>query len=71
MADGAPAIELEHAVGFSALKGGLKYHPNGREYLYAVGASIVICDFNDQHNQVRARREAMMRGCTRPGSAPP
>lgn len=44
-------IELEHAIGLSALRGGLHYHPNGKEYLYAAGASIVVCDFNDPHNQ--------------------
>ena len=30
MAEDAP-IELEHAIGFSALRGGLHYHNNGRE----------------------------------------
>lgn len=34
-------IELEHAIGLSALRGGLHYHANGREYLFAAGASII------------------------------
>ena len=42
---------MEHAIGFTALRGGLHYHPNGREYVYAAGASIVVCDFDDLHNQ--------------------
>ncbi|KAH8074385.1 WD repeat-containing protein [Aureococcus anophagefferens] len=48
-------IELEHAIGLSALRGGLHYHPNGREYLYAAGASIVVCDFEDPHAQAFLR----------------
>ena len=51
----SPAVELEHAVGYSALKGGLKYHPNEREYLFAAGASIIVCDFTDPHQQVFLR----------------
>ncbi|KAH8044466.1 WD repeat-containing protein [Aureococcus anophagefferens] len=48
-------IELEHAIGLSTLRGGLHYHPNGREYLYAAGASIVVCDFEDPHAQAFLR----------------
>ena len=59
---GSPAVELEHAVGFSAIKGGLKYHPNEREYLFAAGASIIVCDFTDPHNQVRVRAACSPRG---------
>lgn len=44
-------VELEHAIGVSALRGGLHYHCNGREYLYAAGASIVVCSFDDPHDQ--------------------
>ena len=51
----SPAVELEHAVGYSALKGGLKYHPNEREYLFAAGASIIVCDFTDPHQQTFLR----------------
>jgi WD40 repeat protein len=44
-------IELEHAIGISTIRGGLHYHPNGREYMYAAGASIIVCNFDDPHDQ--------------------
>eukprot|EP00906_Rhabdomonas_costata_P031743 RCo044797 len=53
--DGAGVVmELEHAIGFSpALRGGggLVLHPNGREFLYASGACVVVGDVQDPHNQ--------------------
>lgn len=50
-ADEKPEMELEHAVGYSSLPGGLFYHPNGRHLVYAAGGTVVICDFNDPHEQ--------------------
>mmetsp|Transcript_46034 Transcript_46034/g.127959 ORF Transcript_46034/g.127959 Transcript_46034/m.127959 type:complete len:107 (-) Transcript_46034:2521-2841(-) len=47
-----PMIELEHAVGFSASCGEICYHPNGKKYICAAGASLVVCDFADPHDQV-------------------
>jgi len=44
-------LELEHAIGISQVPSGLHYHPNGREYLYAVGASVVITQLADLHEQ--------------------
>jgi hypothetical protein len=53
MQDGeAPALELEHAIGYSSICGKICWHPNGRKFLYAAGASIVICDLVDPHDQV-------------------
>lgn len=46
-----PGMELEHAIGYSALPGGLYYHPNGTHLVYAAGGTVVICDFNDPHAQ--------------------
>ena len=40
-ADGAPAMELEHAIGFAgAVLGGLALHPNGRHFVTAVGGCV-------------------------------
>ena len=44
-------VELEHAIGISTIRGGLHYHPNGREYTKAAGASIIVCNFDDPHDQ--------------------
>lgn len=45
-------IELEHAIGFAcAVPGGLRYHPNGRDFVYTAGGCIVVGDFTDPHNQ--------------------
>ena len=56
---GGPAtsapIELEHAIGFSASCGKLCYHPNGKKFICAAGASLVVCDFADAHDQVFLR----------------
>ena len=50
------AIELEHAIGFGGgVSAGLHYHPNGKDLLYAAGGCVVVCDFNDPHNQVFLR----------------
>eukprot|EP00611_Tribonema_gayanum_P032523 TRINITY_DN9777_c0_g1_i1.p1 TRINITY_DN9777_c0_g1~~TRINITY_DN9777_c0_g1_i1.p1 ORF type:complete len:614 (+),score=249.53 TRINITY_DN9777_c0_g1_i1:165-2006(+) len=44
-------MELEHAVGFRGIPGGLHYHPNGKDFVYAAGATVVICDLSDPHAQ--------------------
>ncbi|CAM9237984.1 unnamed protein product, partial [Ectocarpus fasciculatus] len=46
-----PGMELEHAIGYSDLAGGLYYHPNGTHLVYAAGGTVVICDFSDPHTQ--------------------
>jgi hypothetical protein len=48
-----PTLELEHAIGYSTSCGTLCFHPNGKKYLCAAGASIIVCDFADPHDQVR------------------
>lgn len=44
-------MELEHAIGYSNLWGGLHYHPDGKHFVYAAGGTVVISDFNDPHKQ--------------------
>jgi len=51
----APALELEHAIGYSSICGTICWHPNGRKFLYAAGASVVVCDLADPHDQVFLR----------------
>lgn len=46
-----PGMELEHAIGYADLSGGLYHHPNGTHLVYAAGGTVVICDFNDPHSQ--------------------
>ena len=37
----APTIELEHAIGFAGcVPGGLRYHPNGRDFVYTAGGCV-------------------------------
>lgn len=50
-ADDNPGMELEHAIGYSALSGGLYYHPNGTHLVYAAGGTVVITDLHDPHTQ--------------------
>jgi hypothetical protein len=50
---GGAAIELEHAIGFNgSIPSGLWCHPNGKDFIYPAGGCLVVCDFNDPHNQV-------------------
>lgn len=46
-----PGMELEHAIGYCSLPGGLFYHPNGLHLIYAAGGTVVICSFNNPHEQ--------------------
>ena len=46
-------IELEHAIGYSGhLPSSVHFHPNGVDYVYIAGTSIIICDLNNSHNQI-------------------
>lgn len=49
--DQAPSMELEHAIGYSCLPGGLFYHPDGKHLVYAAGGTVIVCDPNDPHAQ--------------------
>ena len=52
----AAALELEHAIGYSGMVyDSLVYHPNGQDFVYPAGGCLVVCDFNDPHNQVFLR----------------
>lgn len=50
-----PALELEHAIGYSTVCGIICWHPNGKKFLYAAGASVVISDLVDPHDQIFLR----------------
>lgn len=40
------SVELEHAIGFAgAVYDGQHYHPNGRDFVYAAGATVGEGDF--------------------------
>ena len=44
-------MELEHAIGYSSLRGSLHYHPDGKHFVYAAGGTVVISDFKNLHKQ--------------------
>jgi len=47
------SIDLEHAIGCNVeFKNICHLHPNGREYVKAVGGVVIIGDLNDPHEQV-------------------
>ena len=51
-AEAGPVVELDHAIGYSGkIIRGVWMHPNGKEYVLIAGASIVVGDLNDPHNQ--------------------
>jgi len=52
MASEVPALELEHAIGYSSICGTILWHPEGKKFIYAAGASVVVCDLTDPHDQV-------------------
>ena len=33
----------------------VRSHPNGKDFIYPAGGCLVVCDFNDPHNQVFLR----------------
>ncbi len=49
-----PALELEHAIGYSAgISGNLIYDSRKKnKFMYAVGGSVVVGDFSDPHEQL-------------------
>ena len=44
-------LELEHAIGINLCTGALHYHPDGQNFVYALGAIVVVADLNDPHKQ--------------------
>lgn len=47
-----PIVELDHAIGYSGqIVNSVHLHPNAREYVLIAGASIIVWDINDPHNQ--------------------
>ncbi len=50
------SVELEHAIGCNvAYSQVAKFHPNGKDYVKAVGGCLVITDLGDPHEQVFLR----------------
>lgn len=52
----AASVELEHFIGINPIPQGVIFHPNGQNYVFAAGASVVIGDLTDPHNQTFLRR---------------
>jgi len=44
-------MELEHMIGFSPVPSGLIHHQSPDKFLHACGASVVVADIVDAHNQ--------------------
>jgi hypothetical protein len=48
----APVVELDHAIGYSGkVVRSVHLHPNARDYVTIAGASIIVSDLTDPHNQ--------------------
>ena len=46
------AVELEHAIGFTgSILNSILFHPNGEDYVYIAGGTVVVANVNDPHNQ--------------------
>jgi WD40 repeat protein len=49
---GGVVVELDHAIGYSGkIVNSVHLHPNATDYVLIAGASIIIGDINDPHNQ--------------------
>ena len=47
-----PVVELDHAIGYSGkIVNSVHLHPNSKDYVLIAGASIIIGDLTDPHNQ--------------------
>ena len=45
-------VELDHAIGYSGkIANSVHMHPNATDYVLVAGASIIVGDLNDPHNQ--------------------
>ena len=44
-------MELEHAIGYLSLPGGLYCHPNGTDLIHAAGGTVIVADLHDPHRQ--------------------
>jgi WD40 repeat protein len=45
-------VELDHAIGYSGkIVNSVHLHPNASDYVLIAGASIIVGDINDPHNQ--------------------
>ncbi len=49
---GGVVVELDHAIGYSGkVVNSVHLHPNANDYVLIAGASIIVGDINDPHNQ--------------------
>ena len=47
-----PIVELDHAIGYSGLiNRSVFLHPNQKDFVMIAGASIIVGDLTDPHNQ--------------------
>jgi WD40 repeat protein len=52
MSEPTVTVELEHAIGFTGtIQASLVYHPNGKDFAYIAGGTVVIGNVKDPHNQ--------------------
>ncbi|CAI2361150.1 unnamed protein product [Moneuplotes crassus] len=52
VAGGGVVVELDHAIGYSGkIVNSVHLHPNANDYVLIAGASIIVGDINDPHNQ--------------------
>jgi WD40 repeat protein len=50
--NGGTIVELDHAIGYSGkIVNSVHLHPNATDYVVIAGASIIVGDINDPHNQ--------------------
>jgi cilia- and flagella-associated protein 52 len=45
------SIEFEHFMGTNTIPQGAAFHPDNQKYVFAAGATVVIADLLDPHNQ--------------------
>jgi WD40 repeat protein len=45
------AVEFEHSIGNTILSDGLCYHPNGENYVYCAGSSVVVGHLSNPQSQ--------------------
>jgi WD40 repeat protein len=45
------SIEFEHFIGVNTIQSGVIFHPNGENYIFSNGTSVIIGDLLDSHKQ--------------------
>eukprot|EP01041_Mallomonas_annulata_P006524 gene6524-13197_t len=58
------SVEFDHSIGFTPVPGGLHFHPNGREYIYCAGGSVMVASLTDPREQEFLRKhDAVLTAC--------